>query len=145
MAVDERDTRPSGLDALEVPIAPQVVAGAGASGTAAWPKLLAIAIVLGVWQFLDLDRVEAGVRASRRPRTRSRTLFDNWSLIMEATWTTLRRGFQGYAIAIVIGVDASARPSHGSRSCAPAIGSMITGLQTMPSVAWYPLAIISSS
>ena len=75
------------------------------------------------------------------PSSTFSALFDNWSVISEAMWTTLRRGVQGYAIAIVD------RRRHRRRGGAhpvlrAAIGSMITGLQTMPSVAWYPLALL---
>ena len=60
---------------------------------------------------------------------------------MEAMRTTLRRAVQGYAIALVIGVVLGAAVAR-IPCCAPAIGSMITGLQTMPSIAWFPLAIM---
>ena len=50
MAVDERDlTR--GLDALEVPLPPKVSRGRKI-WRSAWPKLLAVAIFFGIWQFL---------------------------------------------------------------------------------------------
>jgi NitT/TauT family transport system permease protein len=138
MAVDERALT-AGLDALEVPIAPKVSLGRRVWKTA-WPKLLAIAIVLGFWQFLIWIEWKPSF-AFASPEETFSTLFNNWSLIMEAMWTTLRRGFQGYAIAIVIGVGLGAAVARIPILRA-AIGSMITGLQTMPSVAWYPLAII---
>jgi NitT/TauT family transport system permease protein len=138
MAVDERALT-AGLDALEVPIAPKLSLGRRV-WKAAWPKLLAIAIVLGFWQFLIWIEWKPSF-AFASPEDTFSTLFNNWSLIMEAMWTTLRRGFQGYAIAIVIGIGIGAAVARIPILRA-AIGSMITGLQTMPSVAWYPLAII---
>ena len=42
---------------------------------------------------------------------------------------------------VVIGT-CSARSSRRVASCAPAVGSMITGLMTMPSIAWFPAAIV---
>ena len=138
MAVDERALT-AGLDALEVPVAPKLSLGRRV-WKAAWPKLLAIAIVLGFWQFLIWIEWKPSF-AFASPEDTFSTLFSNWSLIMEAMWTTLRRGFQGYAIAIAIGVVLGAAVARIPILRA-AIGSMITGLQTMPSVAWYPLAII---
>jgi NitT/TauT family transport system permease protein len=138
MAVDERALT-SGLDALEVPVAPRVSRGKRI-WRAAWPKLLAIGIVLAFWQFLIWIEWKKPYQFASPEATFS-ALFDNWSLIMESMWTTLRRGFQGYAIAIVIGVGIGAAVARIPVLRA-AIGSMITGLQTMPSVAWYPLAII---
>ena len=54
---------------------------------------------------------------------------------------TLRRAAVGYGLAIVIGgvIGLAVARVHVLRV---AIGSMITGLQTMPSVAWVPLAIV---
>jgi len=138
MAVDERALT-AGLDALEVPVAPKLSLGRRV-WKAAWPKLLAIAIVLTFWQFLIWIEWKPSF-AFASPEDTFSTLFSNWSLIMEAMWTTLRRGFQGYAIAIAIGVVLGAAVARIPILRA-AIGSMITGLQTMPSVAWYPLAII---
>lgn len=138
MAVDERALT-AGLDALEVPAAPRISRGVRV-WKAVWPKLLAIAIVLAFWQFLIWIEWKPSF-AFASPEETFSTLFNNWDLIMEAMWTTLRRGFQGYAIAIVIGVGIGAAVARIPVLRA-AIGSMITGLQTMPSVAWYPLAII---
>jgi len=138
MAIDERALT-SGLDALEVQVAPRVSRGRRI-WKAAWPKLLAIAIVLVVWQFLIWIEWKKPYQFASPEDTFS-ALFDNWDIIMESMWTTLRRGFQGYAIAIVIGVGIGAAVARIPVLRA-AIGSMITGLQTMPSVAWYPLAII---
>ena len=106
----------------------------------AWPKLLAIAIFLGFWQFLIWIEWKKPYQLASPADTFS-SLVDNWSIIWEAMWTTLRRGFQGYAIAIVIGVALGAAVARIPVLRA-AIGSMITGLQTMPSVAWFPLALV---
>jgi NitT/TauT family transport system permease protein len=54
---------------------------------------------------------------------------------------TLKRGLMGFLIAIVIGVVVGIGVAR-VKVLRAAIGSMITGLQTMPSVAWVPLAII---
>jgi NitT/TauT family transport system permease protein len=141
MAVDDRDLAAlsSGLDALEVPVAPRVSRGRRL-WRAAWPKLLAIAIFLSVWQFLIWIQWKPSFSFASPADTFS-ALVNNWSIIWSAMATTLRRGVEGYAIAIVIGVAIGAAVARVPVLRA-AIGSMITGLQTMPSVAWYPLALL---
>ena len=138
MAVDER-TLTAGLDALEFPTAPKVSRGRK-FWRSAWPKLLAIAIFLAFWQFLIWIEWKPSF-AFASPADTFSALYNNWDIIMEAMWTTLRRGFQGYAIAIVIGVALGAAVARIPVLRA-AICSMISGLQTMPSVAWYPLALV---
>jgi len=60
-------------------------------------------------------------------------------------WTavsiTMRRAITGYALALVIGSLLGIAVAR-SRLLRSAIGSLITGLQTMPSIAWFPLAIL---
>ena len=101
MAIDER-TLTAGLDALEIPVAPKVSRGRRIWASA-WPKLLAIAIFLGFWQFLIWIEWKPSF-AFATPADTFSALYNNWDIIIDAMWTTLRRGFQGYAIAIVIGV-----------------------------------------
>jgi len=138
MAVDERALT-AGLDALEIPLAPKISRGRKIWASA-WPKLLAIAIVLGFWQFL-IWREWRPQSAFASPADTFSSLVDNWSVISDAIWTTLRRGVEGYLMAIAIGgvIGAAVARIPVLRA---AIGSMITGLQTMPSVAWYPMALL---
>ena len=60
-----------------------------------------------------------------------------WTAVM----VTLRRAIWGFGIAIVIGVGIGVLVSRFAvmRS---AVGSLIMGLQTMPSIAWFPLAVL---
>jgi NitT/TauT family transport system permease protein len=138
MAVDERELT-AGLDALEVPLAPKV-SRARRIWSSAWPKLLAIAIFLGFWQFLIWIQWREPYQLASPEKTFS-YLFDNWNQIWDAMLKTLGRGIKGYAVAIVIGVALGAAVARVAVLRA-AIGSMITGLQTMPSVAWFPLALL---
>jgi NitT/TauT family transport system permease protein len=61
--------------------------------------------------------------------------------LWEAIATTMRRGIVGFGLAILIGVVIGAAVSR-FKVMRAAIGSLITGLQTMPSIAWFPLAIL---
>jgi NitT/TauT family transport system permease protein len=62
-------------------------------------------------------------------------------LLWQAIKTTLERAVIGYALALVIGSVVGLLVARVAvlRS---AVGSIITGLQTMPSIAWFPFAII---
>jgi NitT/TauT family transport system permease protein len=107
---------------------------------ATWPKLLAIAIVVGVWQicvWLKL-RPEYVVPS---PFTVFDAMIHDWHQLLNASVVTLKRGAWGFLVAMLIGGAVGIAVARVSILRA-AIGSMITGLQTMPSVAWVPLAII---
>ncbi len=133
-------TEIAGLDALEraddrPPLARRI-------WSATWPKLAAIAIALLAWQLL----VWSGWRSKLilpPPTQVIPRLFEE--LGKGTTWvaigTTLRRALTGFSIAFVIGsvVGLGVARSKVLRS---AVGSLITGLQTMPSVAWFPLAVV---
>jgi len=107
---------------------------------AAWPKLLAVGLALGIWQVV----VWTGWRptyALPPPATVFSTLVDDFGDIMQGALRTLRRGITGFAFALVIGSLIGLAVAR-SRVLRAGIGSMITGLQTMPSIAWFPLAIL---
>ena len=61
--------------------------------------------------------------------------------LLQAARVTLRRAIVGFAIAIAVGGVIGLAVAR-SRVLRAGVGSMITGLQTMPSVAWFPLAIV---
>ena len=133
------DRELSGLDHLETAL-PSGPSRAARIWAAAWPKLLAIALVLIVWQLV----VWSGWKPEYvlpGPRAVFDSFVENFGTNMEAAGTTLRRGFQGFAFALVIGTILGALVAR-NRVLRSAVGSLITGLQTMPSVAWFPLAIL---
>ena len=108
----------------------------------AWPKLLAIAIVLSLWQAL----VWSGWRPEYvlpSPATTFGAL--GQMLGDERFWlavrTTLGRAAMGFGLALVIGTALGVLVARIS-PLRLAIGSLITGLQTMPSIAWFPFAIL---
>ena len=53
----------------------------------------------------------------------------------------MRRALTGFALSLVIGGVIGIAVTR-SKVLRVAVGSMITGLQTMPSIAWFPLAIL---
>jgi NitT/TauT family transport system permease protein len=133
------DQELSGLDQLDT-VLPSRPSLAARIWSAAWPKLLAVAIALVAWQLI----VWSGWKEEYvlpGPRRVWDSFVENFGTNMDAAWTTLQRGFTGFAFALVIGTIVGALVAR-NRVLRSAIGSMITGLQTMPSVAWFPLAIL---
>ena len=129
----------AGLDRLDTLVPPRPRRLARAWGWA-WPKVAAILIGLGLWQGV----VWTGWRPEfvlPPPGPVFRTLIADFPTIMEGVANTLQRAAVGYSLALVIGVAIGTAVSQ-SRLLRAAVGSMITGLQTMPSIAWFPLAIV---
>jgi NitT/TauT family transport system permease protein len=142
MAADTETAALAGLDNLELHRA-GVSAGDRATKiwAAVWPKLLAIAIVLGVWELIYLS----GWKHYAIPGPAA-VFSDLWAqahtaLLWQAIATTMRRAVIGFGLALVIGVVVGALVSR-IKPLRAAVGSMITALQTMPSIAWFPFAII---
>jgi NitT/TauT family transport system permease protein len=136
---DLLDQELSGLDHLETELPSRPSLGSRV-WSAAWPKLLAVALVLVVWQLV----VWSGWKPEYvlpGPRRVWDSFIENFGTNMDAAWTTLQRGFKGFAFALVIGTIVGALVAR-NRVLRSAVGSLITGLQTMPSVAWFPLAIL---
>jgi NitT/TauT family transport system permease protein len=107
-----------------------------------WPKLLAIVIVLGLWQLVYISNIKPH-DIFPSPATVLPNLWDqaNHAQLWQAIGTTLRRAVLGFALALVIGSIIGALVSR-IKPLRAAVGSLITGLQTMPSIAWFPFAII---
>ena len=108
---------------------------------AVWPKALAVAIVLAIWQLIHVS----GWKKLIFPGPAG-TLADLWDqlhtrLLWHAIVITSERAVIGFALAVVIGAVTGALVSRIAPLRA-AVGSLITGLQTMPSIAWFPFAII---
>jgi NitT/TauT family transport system permease protein len=137
----EVDAELAGLDALEVPIDERRSFGTRL-WAASWPKLLAIAIVLGVWQVV----VWSGWRPEYvlpSPATVLDRFFHDLSkgTTWEAIYNTMKRAATGYTLAVLVGTAIGLAVTR-FKPLRAAIGSLITGIQTMPSIAWFPLAIL---
>ena len=106
-----------------------------------WPVALAILIVLAVWQLIHLS----GWKNQIFPGPGA-VLSNLWhqlqtGLLWHAIATTAQRAILGFALAVLIGAVVGALVSR-IRPLRAAVGSLITGLQTLPSIAWFPFAII---
>src|SRR2546430_9492963 len=97
MAADTEAAALAGLDSLELQQA-RVSAGDRAKKiwAAVWPKLLAIAIVIGVWELVYLS----GWKSAAILPSPAAVFSDLWAqahhaLLWQAIATTLRRGVEG--------------------------------------------------
>ena len=106
-----------------------------------WPKALAIIIVLAIWQIIHISGWKKDIFPG--PGSTLANLGDQLKtgLLWHAISTTLQRAVIGFGLAVLIGAVIGALVSRIGPLRA-AFGSLITGLQTMPSIAWFPFAII---
>ncbi|HEY7279107.1 MAG TPA: ABC transporter permease subunit [Trebonia sp.] len=138
------DTALAGLDALDLD---GERPGASARERAAriaratWPKLAAIVLVWVVWELIHLSGWKKFVLPG--PGVTLSNLWDQLrtGLLWHAIGDTLERAVIGYAVALIIGTVVGLLVARISPLRA-AVGSLITGLQTLPSAAWLPFAII---
>lgn len=131
----------AGIDTLEIPVPPhrRLVSRIW---IATWPKIAAAAILLGLWQIVVWThwkpRYVLPGPGGVFPRIRSDLL--NGSLVSAAR-VTMARAAMGFGIALVVGAVLGIGVSR-FQYLRRAVGALITGFQTMPSIAWFPLAIL---
>lgn len=141
VGVDRLGTELAGLDTLDLPALrrpPRLQRLVGA----AWPKVAALAIALMIWQLVVLS----GWKPPWLLPAPTTVFGELWSELLAgdllaAALVTLRRAALGYGVAIVVGAAIGVLVVR-SKTLRAAVGSLITGLQTMPSIAWFPLAIL---
>ncbi|HVQ92109.1 MAG TPA: ABC transporter permease [Mycobacteriales bacterium] len=106
------------------------------------PPLVAIGLILLAWQIL--------VWAKVKPRYTLPSIGDVWGSLREqwqdgtlqhAVWLSVSRGLLGFAIAIAIGLPLGLLVARVWPLRA-ALRPLLSGLQTLPSVAWVPAAIV---
>ena len=133
----------AGLDALDLAGRPGGGRGRFAIRfwNAFWPKVLAIGLVLGIWEIITLSGYKKNIWPATGP-----TLVNLWDQAKTGTlWNalanTLESAVIGFAVAIVVGCLIGSLVSR-IYVLRAAVGSLITGLQTMPSIAWVPFAAL---
>jgi NitT/TauT family transport system permease protein len=131
----------AGLDALETDVALKR-SFAQQIWPRLWPKLAALVIVVALWQIVVWSHWRPDYTFPG-PKAVGNELLDKISTgrFWEAVARTMKRAVGGYAAAMVIGgviggLVATVKPLRA------AFGSLITGLQTMPSIAWFPMAVL---
>ncbi|MFF0658852.1 ABC transporter permease [Micromonospora tulbaghiae] len=136
------DAEISGLDALEIAGRETGPSRVRRLWSATWPKFAALALAVAIWQAV----VWSGWKEPwALPGTA--VVFGDLGeyLLSSALWdglaTTARRAAVGFAAAVAVGLLLGLGVAR-VKVLRAALGSMITALQTMPSIAWFPLAIL---
>ncbi|SDH80909.1 NitT/TauT family transport system permease protein [Sinosporangium album] len=140
-ASDRLSAEIAGLDALELG-GKQRGSIAGRLWGRLWPMGIAVLLVLAVWEIVVLsgrwpEYVLAGP-TTVIPELGARLADPEF---YSAVAVTMRRALVGFALAMLIGLIIGALVSR-IRPLRAGVGSLITGLQTMPSIAWFPLSIL---
>ena len=140
-AVDEAAATVAGLDALDTPrvVRPPWWRGALRTGL---PPLLAFVLFLALWQALWATAVTSEFRIPAPV-----TVWDQlatviadgqvWSIL----WTSISRAFLGFFVALVVATPLGLLVAR-VRVVRSAIGPLLHGLQSLPSVAWVPAAVL---
>lgn len=107
-----------------------------------WPKLAALGLALAIWQLVVLSGWRPDYVLPGPGAVLSRLWTDLRSGdVLVAAAITMKRAVLGYGIALIAGVTIGLVMAR-VKVLRTAAGSLLTGLQTMPSVAWFPLAIL---
>ncbi|MGF7239239.1 MAG: ABC transporter permease, partial [Frankia sp.] len=135
------DAALAGLDALDTPVGPERSSGARA-WSATWPKLAALAVFFLLWQVVVWSGwkptyVLPGPGAAFSELGSRLHTSEFWSSVGR----TMKRAVIGYAVALAVGLVIGIAVAR-VRIVRTAIGSFIAALQTMPSIVWFPLAIL---
>lgn len=109
---------------------------------AVWPKLIGTLAVIAVWQLVVLSSWKPAFILPG-PAAVAENLWHQLHgvLLWDAVATTMSRALAGFALATVIGSMVGALLARNT-PLRNAFGPLVTGLQTMPAIAWFPFAII---
>jgi NitT/TauT family transport system permease protein len=142
MAVIDTGSLEAGLDALatETTQSPSLAQRLRQS---VLPPVAAVALVLVAWQIYAGTRTGAASYNTPSPTDVWNTFTTQWSSgsVWESVTNSLRRGLLGFAIAVMVGAPLGLLIAR-VRLVRTAIGPIVSGLQSLPSVAWVPAAII---
>ncbi|SDP37426.1 NitT/TauT family transport system permease protein [Streptomyces sp. cf386] len=107
------------------------------------PPIVAIVLVLGVWQFLVSSGVVDDPTRLPAPSDVWAELRESWleGTLHEYIWTSVSRGLLGFLLALAIGTPLGLLVAR-VKFVRAAIGPILSGLQSLPSVAWVPPAVI---
>jgi NitT/TauT family transport system permease protein len=132
----------AGLDALE-----SSVAGRSSFGTTfrqkILPPLVAFVVVLAAWQALITFKIVDDPTKLPSPSDVWAEVKDAWlqGTLLDYIWTSVSRGLLGFLFALVIGTPLGLVVAR-VKFVRAAIGPILSGLQSLPSVAWVPPAVI---
>ncbi|MGP2440646.1 ABC transporter permease [Streptomyces sp. JW3] len=107
------------------------------------PPLVAVLLVLAGWQALISFEIVDDPTKLPAPADVWRVLHDAWleGTLLGYIWTSVSRGLSGFLLALVIGTPLGLLVAR-VRFVRAALGPILSGLQSLPSVAWVPPAVI---
>ena len=140
--VDDLATLESGLDALETSGEQEKRFTLKRFLLKLSPALIAVAVVLGIWQLLFALKVKPDY-VIPSPQMVWNSFTAQWKLgmVWPAVQNSITRGFLGFALSIAIATPIGILVSQ-VKFARLALRPVLTGLQQLPSVAWVPAAII---
>lgn len=138
---DDLASLEAGLDALETH---EVVRGSRLLKlwSASWPPLVFLGLLVGVWQLVYNAQVVETYRLSS-PGDTFTALKVEWDSgdLQEAVWNSVRRGGLGFLASLAIATPLGLLVGR-VRPVRRAVGPILSGLQSLPSVAWVPAAVL---
>jgi NitT/TauT family transport system permease protein len=107
-----------------------------------FPPMVAVALVLVVWQVLVWAKVTDSYKLPS-PSAVWDEVNEAWreGTLLEYIWTSVSRGLLGFVMALVIGTPLGLLVAR-VKFVRAAIGPILSGLQSLPSVAWVPPAVL---
>ncbi|MEU5576870.1 ABC transporter permease [Streptomyces huasconensis] len=133
----------AGLDALETAAGPARTPVRQVLTQKVLPPLTAVLLVLVVWQALVSFDVVDDPSKLPSPSAVWDEVRDAWlaGTLLDYIWTSVSRGLLGFLLALVIGTPLGLIVAR-VRFIRAAIGPILSGLQSLPSVAWVPPAVL---
>ncbi|MGW5733965.1 MULTISPECIES: ABC transporter permease [Streptomyces] len=131
----------AGLDALDA-VQPRRIPFRQTLVQKILPPVTAVVLVLVVWQILVWAKVTDSYKLPA-PSAVWHEVEDAWmqGTLLEYVWTSVSRGLLGFLMALAIGTPLGLIVAR-VRFVRAAIGPILSGLQSLPSVAWVPPAVI---
>ncbi|MBC2869417.1 ABC transporter permease [Streptomyces mexicanus] len=107
------------------------------------PPVLALTLVLAVWQALVSFRIVEDPARLPAPADVWHVLHDAWlqGTLLGYIWTSVSRGLLGFLLALALGTPLGLLVAR-VRFLRAAVRPVLSGLQSLPSVAWVPPAVI---
>ncbi|MET8700233.1 MULTISPECIES: ABC transporter permease [unclassified Kitasatospora] len=131
----------SGLDALDA-VVTQRNSTAETLRQKVLPPLLGVVLVLALWQGAYSLHVTTEYKLPS-PLDVWHAAEDLWykGTLFSIIWTSVWRGLSGFLVALVIGTPIGLLVAR-VKPVRAALGPVLSGLQSLPSVAWVPAAVI---
>ncbi|MBW5481979.1 ABC transporter permease [Streptomyces bambusae] len=106
------------------------------------PPVVAVGLVLAVWQVLVSAKVTEETKLPPLSAVWA-SLSQMWlqGTLLDVIWTSVSRGMLGFLLALAIGTPLGLLVAR-VKLVRAAIGPILSGLQSLPSVAWVPPAVL---